>query len=740
MSRTVRPARRKRILLAAGVALALCIEASHAAGQPARTSLEQLPVVLNADEITYDQELDIVTARGNVEIVQDRRVLRADTVSYNRRADLITASGNITLTEPTGDVLFADYIEISDDFREGIIQNFRAVLADQSRMAAVSARRSEGNITAARSVVYSPCELCPADPTRAPLWQIKANRVTHNQEGRYIAYRDAWLEVFGVPVAYTPYLSHPDGTVQRQSGLLAPEFGSSSILGAMIVTPYYQTIGPSADFTFEPIFLSKENPVAAGEFRQRTTAGAYLLSGSITSADSRDAAGNPTGGTEVLGHARGVGRFDINDNWRWGFDVERATNDFYLKRYHLFDRYGFLDRNTLTTQPFVEGFFGRDYALATGYAFQDLRPDADSGLTPLVLPLMQYSAIGEPGAYGGRFSFDTSALSIYRSEGTRTQRLAMQGGWLAPYVTESGHIFTLSGRLLGELYNVTNIDNPEDPTRPTEEGASGRVFPQMSLGWRYPLVNPGRAYRTVIEPTVSFVAAPNLGDQSSFPNEDSRNVNLDVTSLFRPNRFSGIDRLEGGQRVNYGLGANVTRLAGGSASAFLGQSYRLQEQEAFPEGSGLEDRLSNIVGRVSATPHPFASASYQFQLNKDDFSAQQSLLGVQLGPPALQLSVGYTFVDHTAQSTFPTDIEQVSTVLSANLTPNWRIQVREVHSLSEDEGLLLGGASLIYEDECILAGVDFARRRIGTPDNPPEDTILFRVVFRNLGEVAARAM
>ena len=82
--------------------------------------------------------------------------------------------------------------------------------------------------------------------------------------------------------------------------------------------------------------------------------------------------------------------------------------------------------------------------------------------------------------------------------------------------------------------------------------------------------------------------------------------------------------------------------------------------------------------------------------------------------------------------------DEVSAIVQANLTPFWRIQVRDVRSLGEDEGQLLGGASLIYEDECILAGIDISRRRIGSRDDPPDNTILFRIVLRNLGEIPRR--
>src|SRR4051794_28760631 len=128
------------------------------------------PFLLRADEITYDQDMDIATATGNVEISQGDRVIMADTVSYNRRSQVVTASGNITLMEPSGEVIFGDYIELSDDLREGFIANIKVLLTDNTRIAAAAGQRTEGSRKEFVRGVFSPCSLCESDPHRAPLW------------------------------------------------------------------------------------------------------------------------------------------------------------------------------------------------------------------------------------------------------------------------------------------------------------------------------------------------------------------------------------------------------------------------------------------------------------------------------------------------------------------------------------------------------------------------------------------
>src|SRR5262249_36014038 len=163
------------------------------------------PVFFRADSLRYDRELGVMVATGHVEFTREDKTLLADTVSFNEKQDLVTASGNVTLLQATGEVAFADYVELTGDLKEGVSTSVRIRLQDDSRIAANSGRPTDGgNRLEMSRAVYSACDQCPDHPDRAPLWQLKARQVVHDQQTRNIVYNDAILEMWGIPVAYTP--------------------------------------------------------------------------------------------------------------------------------------------------------------------------------------------------------------------------------------------------------------------------------------------------------------------------------------------------------------------------------------------------------------------------------------------------------------------------------------------------------------------------------------------------------
>lgn len=699
----------RSIILAAVFVLALPIVAH---GQRFE---RDVPILMTADELQFDDELGIATAKGNVEISQGERVLLADMVIYNQRDDVVTASGNVILVEPTGEVLFAEFAELTDDMREGFLRGFRMLLEDNSRLAAVSAQRRGGVETRLNQAIYSACRDCVGFDGE-PLWNIKAAKVTHNQERHEVVYRDATLELLGIPVAYTPFLSHPDPTVKRKTGLLTPTFGGSDSLGSSIRLRYFWAISRDKDLTFDPIFYASNYPLITGEYRQSFGNGELRgrLSGIFDTTDSTNERGR--------GHIDAEARFVINDDWRWGTNVKLASDDTYLSRY------GFTGKDTLTSRAFIERFGSRTYAAAEGIYFQGLRQEDRQEEIPLVLPKIDYNFVSDPGKHGAYTTFDANFQSLGRDEGTSSQRISLTGGWHFPYVSNIGTVTTLNATLQTDIYNVADVAVPSGGT---ETGLTGRIFPQLVAEWRYPWIRRAKSSGMLIEPIAVLVLAPNGGNPDRIPNEDSLAFELDETNLFSPNRFPGKDRVEGGSRVVYGLRGGVYGDGGGSSTFFVGQSYQFRKNNTFDFGSGLNDHQSDIVGRLTISPNKFLDLLYKTRIDVSNLSAKRTEVSAIYGPRLLRGDINYIFFDQTAE--FP-EREEIRAGLSSDITDQWSARVDTRRDLSDNGGTLSWGASLRYICDCLDFSINYRRTFTRDRDVPPEQSIFVRVIFKTLGE------
>ena len=738
------PRRLKPLVLTLVMGLLLAVGAPSATraqmGMPPPPAKDE-QALLTADEITYDNELGVVAARGNVEVTQGERTLLADTVTYNERSGSVIASGSVSLIEANGEVLFADYMELTDAMREGVIRDIRILLVDNSRFAANGARRTGGNRTEMSKGVFSPCKPCEEDPSRAPLWQLKARRVVHDQQAQQIRYNDAYMEMFGVPVAYTPYFQHPDPTVKRQSGFLAPTYVSGSSIGFLSGVPYYWVIDDSKDLTFAPMYSTEKGPMGRLEYRQVWSNGEMVVDGSVARTD-RDffpvLSDTDTASTDedaLRGHLFGRGRWDIDDTWRTGFDVQRASDKTYLSLYRITNPQLYQDAQLLTSNAYVEGFMGRNYAAANAYTFQGLRSFDTGRTTPIVPMFWNYNYLSEAAPYGGRWSLDANSMILERNDGADSRRISLIGGYQVPYISPIGEVYRFSASLQGDVYSVNNV---RDPGRPDEEhhGVTGRLFPQLGAQWSYPVVRQGEEYRQLIEPVLGVFAAPNGKNPAAIPNEDSVDVEFDDTRLFSPNRFTGTDRVDGGVRGIYGLRGGVYHGGGGYATAFFGQSYNLRENELFTDGSGLSGHRSDYVARVEVSPHPWLDVIGRVRLNKDDFSVERTEAITAVGPPILQVSGTYLRAPSTTFSNGR--VQQASAMISSRIDENWSVYAHGLRDLNDgnDLGWVNYGAGALYEDECFTIRANWLRTFTSNQEVEPGDTFYVQVNFRLLGSLA----
>jgi LPS-assembly protein len=650
--------------------------------------------------------------------------MRADEVIYDERTGVVTAAGSIKIRDPQGNVLSAEEIELTDTLKEGFVTNVRLLLDDGSRVAALDGER-KGSKTRFNKAVYSPCHVCTESET--PLWQIKAVKVIHDQEKKRLYYDDAYLEVLGLPILYLPYLSHPDPSVEKASGFLVPEFRQSRELGFVFEAPYFWNIDPHQDITLTPIITSEEGPVLGAEYRRHLGIGQLKASGSLTYVDERDNFNVKTGREELRGHFFTDGFVNLNDRWRTSYDVRWASDDTYLRRYDI------SNDDTLRSRASVEGFFGRSYFEARTFAFQGLRVEDIAGLTPFTLPEVNYFYESNPLWHSGRVQFQANALALYRTSGADTQRVSLKTAWDMPHIFANGVKTNVNASVRGDFYHVNDALETDNPIFAGREGTEGRFLPRLTLDASWPLINSLGSWTQLVEPLIQVVVAKDGGNPIGIPNEDSRSFDLDDSNLFSPDRYSGLDRWEGGIRATYGARWSVQ--GGGVETDFLiGQSIRFNENSVrFPEGTGLDGNFSDIVGRLGVTFAEQFEVGYGFRLDKDSLDIRRNEVDLSLSGESYRVTAGYIRLNRDFQINDLEDREEIRLTGLYRINENWSVTGGTIQDLTTGRDPISQSLGVIYSDECLELRMNYRKNFTNDRDFDPGTTVTFRIRLKNLG-------
>lgn len=673
------------------------------------------PVTLVADRMGYDQNQHIVVAEGNVEVVQGDYVLRADQITLYQNDDLVRADGNVSVLQPTGDVYFADHVELTGDMKSGVVNHFRGRLSDDSVLAANQAVRVNPAVTKMERAVYSPCKICEGED---PFWQVKARKVKVDNIDETVSYRDATLEFAGVPVLYTPYFSHPTPDAGAKSGFLIPEYSQSSNLGTMVRVPYYWRIAPDKELKLTPWYTG-EGPLLQGLYEQLTDHGAYSFDFSGTFPEELDANGNKVGGNEFRGHIFARGQEDLTAYSRVGFDVQRSTDDTYLRRY------GFGNQYSLTSRAYAEAARDRNFALAETMLFQGLRIDDDPSATPRILPAISGYYETDPGANGGRLYAAANLQNLARPVGSEYRRASLTTGGKIPYVSEGGHVFEAGAEVRGDIYDIDDMDLNNGTTY---AGTKTRAIPQASLSWRYPLITQVGDASLTVEPIAVGVLQPSGGNPVEIPNEDNRVVELTDLNIFSTQRMPGYDTIDSGSRVAYGMRSQILFNKGQSIEGLIGQSYNVSDTP-FPTSRTLGEEFSDYVGRVALNYNPVTLA-YRFALDEGTFEASRNEVWATYAAERLQLTAAYLTIEN---SPYVTDSEEVIASAMMRVSDEWSLYGNGRRDIFNN-AMVSAAGGLIYENECFSILTQLQRTYTRDRDIEPSTEFSLRVGFKNFGE------
>lgn len=684
--------------------------------------------LLFADSVTYDNAQQFVHAQGRVEIIYDKQLLVCDHITYDRNADLITAWGNVWIRDALGHITFAEHVELSSDFNRADVDNIRTLMTNDARLAANKLHRVSLHDNRLDKVVYSPCNICKKDPESQPLWQLRASHVIWDEDADDMEYTDAVLEFGGIPVVYTPYMRHPGPRVKRRSGLLAPFVGGATGLGFVAGAPYFWVIDDQKDLKITPV-ITGTDPLIMMTYRQRFRQGEFSLDWSLTqSRFKKDSRQVDPKKKHLRGHIKSFLSYDFNENWRGGFNVIRVLDDTYFRKYHFLNQ---KQDSFLGSRVFAERFSVRDYTLIEALGFQGMRQEDRSSLIPYVAPAVESHFIRPLSFMPGNWFTDLHFLNLGRQEGGMMQRLSGTTGWEMTHYTPYGLVIEPRLQVRQDLYQIEKYTFSAIPGEKFT-GQQGRFIPQAMTNLRYPFVRFIDKARVIIEPIFGAVLTPKAQTKRKIPNEDNNLFELSDVNLFSPSRFAGLDRLDPGSRLNWGLHTLLFSTAFSNSEIFVGQSYAFHTPGKGFENTGLEHKLSDYIARVRLNYTSWFTLEGRGLFDRSSLNAKREEVTLAFGQPLLKLNVTYSRLPRITTPTLAS--EQVSYGFSSQLTETWSVVGNVSREAGRKGGKLSQGAGVKYEDECFIFETTATKNFYIDRDIKPGTTVMFRFAFKTLGE------
>ncbi|HZT28130.1 MAG TPA: LPS-assembly protein LptD [Pseudolabrys sp.] len=751
--------------------------------QREREQSGQKQMLVQANEIDYDYSNHRVAAVGNVQIYYGGSTLEADKVIYDQATKRLHAEGNVRLTEADGHVTYGQIMDLSDDYRDGFVDSLRLDAPDQTRMAAARAERSAGNYTVFHNGVYTACGPCKDDPTKPPLWQVKAARIIHDQNEKMIYFEDASLEFWGHPIAYMPYFSTPDPTVKRKTGFLTPGLSASSKYGVATEIPYYWALAPDYDATIAPMLTTKQGPLMQAEFRQRLINGAYEIRGAgIYQLDPGYFVhddGTPTPGNRTWrGSVESDGQFALNKRWVWGWDAALLSDKTFLQdynprlsRYHVVDPFQ-SGASESTSQLYLAGKGNRSYFDARSIYYYGFSEADVQKQIPVIHPVVDYMYTVDHPVVGGELGFNTNITSLSRTQAEfdaitqsancsatadpaiktsvncamrgipgEYNRFSAETHWRRSLTDSIGQVWTPFASLRADVAAV-HINNDPGVSNFMTPGDSALVrgMPTVGLEYRYPFISVQSWGTQTVEPIAQIIVRPNETQIGRWPNEDAQSLVFDDSNLFRVDKFSGWDREEGGGRTNYGAQYTMQFNQGGALNMLFGQSYQLFGQNSFAVptptntglDSGLDTRLSDYVARVAYQPNSIYQFISRFRFDKDNFSVQRLELEAQANFD--RWSVSAIYGDYAPQPAlgFLENRQGILATGTYKLDANWVILGGARYDLTAGQ-FDQSRIGLGYVDDCLILALNYVTDYAYSGNPTINHTVMLQLSLRTLG-------
>ncbi|MDC3071388.1 hypothetical protein OA046_00140 [Candidatus Pelagibacter sp.] len=698
-------------------------------------------------EIEFDQINLIITAKNNVKIYDNQKkiILETDIMIYDRKIGVIESQSNSFIKDKFQNEIITD--KFIYDIPKNLLKLENAKLKDvqnnnfQIDLAFVDTNLNKlvgkdvlidlnntsfnpGNeprlkgksieynneITEINKGVFTTCK----KTGKCPPWQLSAEKITHNKQKKVIEYKNAWLNLYDIPIVYFPKFFHPDPTIKRRSGFLIPSIQSSN-KNSFLNIPYFQVISDNKDFTFSPRFYNNEKILLQTEYRQANSESLHISDFSFFKENGEDSKNHFF---YQLNKKIDYLNFEDGDI---DIKIQKTSNDTYLRANKL--KSPIIDNKEFLESSINLDLYSENFSLRSELTvYEDLNKN-HSDRFEFILPRIDITKrIENKTNLDGNFLLKSNNL-IRNYETNIFEKTNIN-----ELIFNSNSKITNSGIVNNYDFKLKNINSDTQNSSSYKENDNFYFSGLLQYNSSLPLLKENDIFRKIIKPKISLKLSPNS-------TKDIRNeyVRMDVNNIYNLDRLSSVNTTEGGASIIYGSDfAYFDKKKSRETFNFkLANNLRFEENKDLPVNNQIGQKTSDFFGEISYSPSQIFTTKYNASIKNNLSDISYENFSTEISINNFVTTFDY-LNENNSKSKNSYLVNKTKYSFDDSNSIMFSTRKNKTTDLTEYYNFIYQ-----YKNDCLAASIEYNKDYYDDRDIKPEENIFFKLTIIPFGETSS---
>jgi len=679
--------------------------------------------IIFSKDVIFDNVENLIYSNSKTEIIdKDGNNISVEMFSYSTLTSIFFSKGNIRVKDVNKNNYNFSEIYIDEKKRKIIGSDVKTFLnqpdilmsPDNEPRLFANTVSTTGNVSTFKKGIFTYCKNREGD--KCPPWTLQSKKIKHDLAKKTIYYDHVVLKVYDFPIFYSPKFSHPDPTVKRRSGLLAPALTNSTTLGSGISTPYFWNISNDKDLTFTPRFYLNKNPLFLAEYRQDFVNSFLIVDTGYTQGYKKKDKNKTDGG-----RAHFFSNFNMNlvdeeeEKSNFTINVEQVSNDTYLKIYDVDSALANKDKTILENKLDFR-YQNKDlYIGITPSVFENTN-EIGRNKHEYLLPLRIEKNIINSEKYGSLGLGSSLRFRNYETN-KQTNFLINNFNWKSNKWLSS---FGLENHFEGLIKTVNYKSKKTSEFKNNK--TNSEIHPALGYFAKFALYKEDFIKNNFYSLTPKILLRYAPGHM-----REIENGKLNYGNLFNLNKVNEFDVVESGLSTSVGFEykknkLNDLNLVGDEMFSFsVGQVISAKENMDIPSSTSMDQHFSDIVGESKFKVDDNINLNYNFAIDQGYKNFNYNEIGTDFTFDKAKFNLSYLQEkNHIGnQELMQTGVDfklNNSSELSFNTRRNLLTNSAEFYNLSYN-----------YINDCLKAGIAYRREFYTDRDIEPANTLMFKI-------------